>query len=82
MQTIPAPKGSMPTHLIISGVEPHYSVAKVAELLDVSTDWVYRRIRKGAFPIIELGDNERSNQRIAASELQRFLDARTLPRQA
>lgn len=58
-------------------IEPHYSVAKVAQLLDVSRHWVYRRIREGAFSVVELGGNERSNQRIAASELQRFLDANT-----
>ena len=59
-------------------VEPHYKVAKVAELLDVGVDWVYERIRAGEFKtIVELGEG-RGNQRIPASEVQRFLDARTI----
>lgn len=58
-------------------VEPHYKVAKVAELLDVSVDWVYDRIKSGELGrVVELG-GERQNQRVPASELQRFLDERT-----
>lgn len=58
-------------------IEPHYKVAKVAELLDVSVDWVYDRIKAGDIKkVVELGSGK-PNQRIPASELQRFLDVRT-----
>lgn len=57
-------------------VEPHYKVAKVAELLDVSVDWVYKRIKAGELAVVELGDG-RMNQRVPASELKRYLEART-----
>jgi excisionase family DNA binding protein len=53
-----------------------YSVATVAELLEVSKDWVYDRITSGAIAVVELGDSK-SKQRIAATELQRFIDSRT-----
>lgn len=58
-------------------VECHYSVAKVAELLEVSTDYVYARIADGKLKkVVELGAGQ-SKQRISASTLQAFLDERT-----
>jgi excisionase family DNA binding protein len=57
-------------------VERHYSVAAVAELLEVSTDYVYARIKDGSLLVVELGTS-RSKQRISASVLQTFLDRRT-----
>lgn len=57
-------------------VERHYSVAKVAELLEVSKPWVYARIKSGVFAVVEIGD-EKQKQRIPASVLQRYIDSRT-----
>lgn len=51
-------------------------VSEVAEHLGVGIDWVYRRIDRGEFAVVELGDT-RKNQRITAPELQRFIDERT-----
>lgn len=50
-------------------VEPHYSMAKVAELLEVGVDWVYERIDNGEFStVVELGTT-RGKMRIPASVL-------------
>ena len=57
-------------------IEPLYSVAKVAQLLDVSTDYVYRAIKAGSIPVVELGST-RAKQRVKASALQKFIDDRT-----
>lgn len=58
-------------------VERHYSVAKVAELLEVSKPWVYARIADGRIAsVVELGDSK-AKQRISASALQAFLNKRT-----
>lgn len=58
--------------------EPHYSVAKVAELLDVGLDWVYDRIKSGEFSaVVELGTS-RPKQRIPASVLNAYLAERTV----
>jgi len=57
-------------------VERHYSVATVAELLEVSKPWVYARISTGELPVVELGDTK-AKQRISASTLQAYLDRRT-----
>ncbi len=56
-----------------------YSVAAAAELLSMSTDWVYARIKDGTFAVTELG-SERSKQRIRADVLQAFIEARTFGR--
>lgn len=61
-------------------VERHYSVREVAELLSVGLDFVYDRLKSGEIaPVVELGDTK-SKQRVSASALQRFLDARTFDR--
>jgi hypothetical protein len=58
-------------------VERHYSVAKVAEILEVSTDYVYDRIAdKSIAKVVELGSGQ-TKQRISASVLQKFIDRRT-----
>ena len=60
--------------------EPHYSVEKVCELLDVGKDWVYDRINNGEFAaVVELGTS-RPKQRIPASVLNRYLAERTVTR--
>ena len=60
--------------------EPHYSVVKVAELLDVGRDFVYDRIKSGEFrAIVELGTS-RPKQRIPASVLNEWLAERTILR--
>lgn len=56
-----------------------YSVAAVAELLEVATDYVYDRIKAGELAVVELGHG-RAKQRIAALELQRFIESRTYGR--
>ncbi|MCU1598547.1 MAG: binding domain, excisionase family [Glaciihabitans sp.] len=53
-----------------------YSVATVAERLDVSKDWVYDRINAGALAVVELGDTK-TKQRIRADVLQAFIDGRS-----
>jgi excisionase family DNA binding protein len=53
-----------------------YSVATVADLLEVSTDFVYDRIKSGVLPVVELGDTK-AKQRIRADALQDFIDSRT-----
>lgn len=53
-----------------------YSVASAAELLEVSTDYVYDRINDGLLRVAELGSTK-SKTRIRADDLQAFIDART-----
>ena len=52
-----------------------YSVARAAELLDVSTDYVYKAIRDGRLASVELG-TERGKRRVSAAALEEFIDAR------
>jgi excisionase family DNA binding protein len=54
----------------------HYSIATVAELLEVSTSWVYSRIASGELRVVELGDSK-AKQRIAASTLRAYLAGRS-----
>ena len=54
----------------------HYSVRTVAELLEVSLDYVYDKINAGRIKTVELGDG-RSKQRIPATELARFVNDRS-----
>lgn len=51
-------------------------VTEVAERLSVGRDWVYRRIRSGELPVVELG-GDRHNQRISEADLAAFIQART-----
>ncbi|WP_120338092.1 helix-turn-helix domain-containing protein [Cryobacterium soli] len=53
-----------------------YTVATVAQRLEVGVDWVYERIASGVLPVVELGDTRR-NQRIRADHLQEFINSRT-----
>lgn len=53
-----------------------YSVATVAELMEMSTDWVYARINAQELAVVELGST-RTKQRISAGELERFISERT-----
>lgn len=56
-----------------------YSVASVAKHLEVSTDYVYERIKSNDLPVVELGHG-RAKQRIRADDLQAFIDSRTFGR--
>ena len=53
-----------------------YSVAAVAERLEMSRDWVYDQINAGKLRAVELGDT-RAKTRVRADDLQAFIDART-----
>lgn len=58
--------------------ERQYSVKSAAALLDTSEDYVLARIKDGSLPrFVDLGSS-RSKLRIPASELQRFIDNRTV----
>jgi excisionase family DNA binding protein len=57
-------------------IERHYKVSEAAALLGVSCPYVYERINNGTFTVVEMGDG-RHFQRIPASSLQAFIDART-----
>lgn len=64
------------TDIITIEVPRLYSVAAAAELLEVSTDYIYDRIKADDFPVVELGHG-RAKQRISATALQAFIDSRT-----
>ncbi|TFC20066.1 DNA-binding protein [Cryobacterium algoritolerans] len=49
-----------------------YSVAAVADLLEMSKVWVYKQIREGKLPVVEFGDT-RPHQRIRATDLEDFI---------
>lgn len=53
-----------------------YSVATVAERLEVSKVWVYERIKSGELAVVELGST-RPKQRVRADVLQAFIDSRS-----
>lgn len=53
-----------------------YTIAEVAEVLRVSTDYVYDRIREGVLARVDLGTS-RAKQRIRADVLQKFIDSRS-----
>lgn len=58
-------------------VERQYSVKSAAELLDVSTQYIYDRMESGDLPRrLDLGGGK-AKYRIPASDLQRFIDSRT-----
>lgn len=59
-------------------VERQYSVKSAAQILDTSEDYVLDRIKDGELPrIVDLGSS-RAKYRIPASDLQRFIDSRTV----
>lgn len=58
-------------------VERQYSVKSAADLLDVSTQYIYDRMDDGELPRrLDLGGGK-AKYRIPASDLQAFIDART-----
>ena len=58
-------------------VERQYSVKDAAELLGVSTEYIYSRMKDGSLPRrLDLGGT-RGKYRIPASDLQRFIDDNT-----
>jgi hypothetical protein len=54
------------------GVEQHYTVRRVSELLDRTAPWVRTQIALGHLPAKRLG----RKLAVAAGDLKRFLDAR------
>ena len=58
------------------GVARLFRVTEAAEILGVSTYYIYSKIAKGELGVVELGDTK-PKQRISATELQRFIDRRT-----
>lgn len=61
----------------VVAVERQYSVKDAAELLGVSTEYIYSRMKSGDLPRrLDLGGT-RGKYRIPASDLQRFIDANT-----
>lgn len=59
-------------------VERQYSVKSAAVILDTSEDYVLDRIKDGSLPrIVDLGSS-RAKYRIPASELQKFIDSRSV----
>ncbi|GAB2768110.1 excisionase family DNA-binding protein [Sinomonas soli] len=59
-----------------------FTVAEAAELLGTGGDYVRGRIAAGELPAVELGTNTRAKTRIAAPELQRFIEERTFGKAA
>ncbi|MFD5599873.1 helix-turn-helix transcriptional regulator [Leucobacter sp. NPDC058333] len=58
-------------------VERQYSVRSAADLLGVSTQYIYDRMDDGELPRrLDLGGGK-AKYRIPASDLQRFIDSRT-----
>ena len=53
-----------------------YSVREAATLLGVGKDYLYERINAGEIPVVQLGTEHKSMRRIAATDLQAFIDAR------
>ena len=76
-----APRTGPAVQIVAESPNRLYSVAAVAKLFEVSTDWVYDRINSGALAVVELGDGK-AKQRISVTELQRFIDSRTYPSSA
>lgn len=69
----PAPVVCMPSP---DGGPRTYSVATVAERLEVSKVWVYDRIKAGELAVVEFGST-RPKQRITAEALQAFIESRS-----
>jgi excisionase family DNA binding protein len=63
-------------HVVGENPQRLYSVASVADLLGVSADYVYDRIRAGEIAVVELG-SARHKQRVSSEALRRFIDLRT-----
>lgn len=58
------------------GVSRLFRISEAAEILGVSSAYIYSKISKGEIGVVELGDSK-AKQRISAIELQRFIDSRT-----
>lgn len=65
----------LPTQLQIP-VRLLYSVQESADLLGVGKDYMYERINSGEIPTVQLGTDNRAKRRIAAEDLQAFIDSR------
>lgn len=53
-----------------------YNVQETAVLLGVGKDYVYERINAGELPVVQLGTEHKAKRRIAATDLQAFIDSR------
>lgn len=53
-----------------------YTVMESAVLLSVGKDYVYERINAGELPVVQLGTDHKAKRRIAATDLQAFIDSR------
>ncbi|WP_281640513.1 excisionase family DNA-binding protein [Aurantimicrobium minutum] len=60
------------------GIVRLYSLSEAAKLLGVSHDYLLRKVHEGAFRVVELGTSKRQKFRISVTELQRFIDDRTI----
>ncbi len=67
---------SAPISIIRESASRLYSVTRVAELLAVSDDYIYARIRAGELKTVELGHG-RAKMRIAPTKLQAFTESRS-----
>lgn len=52
---------------------PLYTVPDAAEMLGVSLNYLYERIRDRRLPAVELGTEKKSKLRIRADDLQQFI---------
>ena len=59
-----------------------YTIRQVARSLRVGEKQVRIWIRKGELPVIDLGDANRSKQRVSSLDLQQFLKSRRLVKEA
>ncbi|WP_178945933.1 helix-turn-helix domain-containing protein [Kocuria sp. TGY1127_2] len=55
-----------------------YTVADAAKQIDVSIAYIYKRIKDGSLPYVDLGKGTgRAKTRIRASDLDAFIEERT-----
>lgn len=79
-RVVPSVRSEQPLHP--GEIERQYSVKAAADLLGVSVYYIYDRIEDGSLPRrVDLGGT-RAKYRIPASDLQRFIDERTVSVQA
>jgi excisionase family DNA binding protein len=64
-----------PMSKVPDGLQRLHSIADAAEILSVSTEYVYRAIEAGELSAIDLGHG-RAKRRVRASELERFIVSR------
>lgn len=55
-----------------------YSVAQLAELWDVSRQYVYDEIAAGRLAVVQLSNGDRDKSRVSAIEAARWIAERTM----